>query len=199
MYDESDLLCHEDQLTDVDLDRSGECHLPRKQGSVVRRSTDVLISPQLHNRKDHSEKHLNAKSTATLREEERESSVAKEDQCVQSAKISCSANSKNYCYICGKSQSKLARHLKTHKDEGEVAQALSLPVHSKERKAMLQKLRNKGNFQHNVSGYLTVTLFPEKAGTRCCAESTMGTFFVRPVVEACVSNTPNFGLITSVR
>ncbi len=32
----------------------------------------------------------------------------------------------------------------------EVAQALSLPVHSKERKAMLQKLRNKGNFQHNT-------------------------------------------------
>ncbi len=122
VYDESDLLCHEEQLTDVetdsDSDRSGECHLPRKQGSVVRRSTDVLISPhQSHNRKDRSEKHLNAKSTATLREEERESSVAEEDQCVQSAKISCSANSKNYCYICGKPQSKLARHLKTHKDE----------------------------------------------------------------------------------
>ncbi len=29
-------------------------------------------------------------------------------------------------------------------------------------------------------------------------KSTMGTFFVRPVVEARVSNTPNFGLITSV-
>ncbi len=117
---------------------------------MVRRSTDVHISPQSHNRKDRSEKHLNAKGTATLREEERESSVAEEDQCVQSAKISCSANSKNYCYICGKPQSKLARHLKTHKDEVEVAQALSLPVHSKERKAMLQKLRNKGNFQYNT-------------------------------------------------
>lgn len=154
VYDESDLLCREEQLADVetdsDSDRSGEHHLPRKQGSVVRRSTDVFISPQSHNRKDSSETILNAKSTATLREEERESSVAEEDQCVQSAKISCSANSKNYCYICGKPQSKLVRHLKTHKDEVEVAQALSLPVHSKERKAMLQKLRNKGNFQHNT-------------------------------------------------
>ncbi len=37
-----------------------------------------------------------------------------------------------------------------------------------------------------------------KSYSRCCAESAMGTFFVRPVVEACVSNTPNFGLITSV-
>ncbi len=71
VYDESDLLCHEEQLTDVetdsDSDHSGERHLPRKQGSVVRRSTDVLISPQSHNRKDSSEKLLNAKSTATLR------------------------------------------------------------------------------------------------------------------------------------
>ncbi|XP_042610124.1 uncharacterized protein LOC109111517 isoform X7 [Cyprinus carpio] len=155
VYDESDLLCHEEQLTDVETDsesdRFGERHLPRKQGSVVRRSTDVVMSsPQSHNRKDNSEKLLNAKSTVTLREEERESSVAEDDQCVQSAKISCTANSKNYCYICGKPQSKLARHLKTHMGEVEVVQALSLPVHSKERKAMLQKLRNKGNFQHNT-------------------------------------------------
>lgn len=155
VYDESDLLCHEEQLTDVETDsesdRFGERHLPRKQGSVVRRSTDVVMSsPQSHNRKDNSEKLLNAKSTVTLREEERESSVAEDEQCVQSAKISCTANSKNYCYICGKPQSKLARHLKTHMGEVEVVQALSLPVHSKERKAMLQKLRNKGNFQHNT-------------------------------------------------
>lgn len=100
VYDESDLLCHEEQLTDVETDsesdRFGERHLPRKQGSVVRRSTDVVMSsPQSHNRKDNSEKLLNAKSTVTLREEERESSVAEDDQCVQSAKISCTANSKN--------------------------------------------------------------------------------------------------------
>nr|XP_023660035.1 uncharacterized protein LOC111839935 [Paramormyrops kingsleyae] len=155
MYEESDLLCHEEQLTDVETDSEsdsyGECHNPRKQGSKVCRSADVLMSStRSHKEHDSSEKHLNAKRGAVLREELRESSVAEEDQCVPSAKISCSANSKNYCYICGKPQTKLARHLKTHKGEVEVAQALSLPVHSKERKALLQKLRNKGNYQHNT-------------------------------------------------
>ncbi|XP_026110119.1 uncharacterized protein LOC113082916 isoform X1 [Carassius auratus] len=143
VYEESDLMCHEEQFTDFETD--SESDFPRKQGSVVCRSTDVLMSsPQSHN-----SKLLNSKSTVTLREE-RERSVAGGDHCVQSPKISCSANRKNYCYICGKPQSKLARHLKTHMAEVEVVQALSLPVHSKERKAMLQKLRNKGNFQHNT-------------------------------------------------
>ncbi|XP_052406655.1 uncharacterized protein LOC127952310 [Carassius gibelio] len=143
VYDESDLMCHEEQFTDFETD--SESDFPRKQGSVVCRSTDVLMSsPQSHN-----SKLLNSKSTVTLREE-RERSMAGGDHCVQSPKISCSANRKNYCYICGKPQSKLARHLKTHMAEVEVVQALSLPVHSKERKAMLQKLRNKGNFQHNT-------------------------------------------------
>ncbi|KPP58898.1 hypothetical protein Z043_123236 [Scleropages formosus] len=35
--------------------------------------------------------------------------------------------------------------------EVQVGQALSLPLHSKERKAMLQKLRNKCNYEHNTS------------------------------------------------
>ena len=118
MFEESGLFCHEEQLTDVEIDsesdRSGECHLPRKQDSEVRSSTDVMLSPRSHNREDSTEKLLNAKRAATLREEGRESSMAEADQCEQSANISCSANSKNYCYICGKPQSKLARHLKTH-------------------------------------------------------------------------------------
>lgn len=151
VHEEPDLLCHEEQLTETDSDsiKSGEHLLSRKQGSVVHRSPDVLILPQSQNRKDDDEKLLNARSTGTVREAEKESSVA-EDQCVQSAKISCSAKCKNYCYICGKPQSKLARHLKTHTGELEVVQAFSFPVHSKERKEMLQKLRNKGNFQHNI-------------------------------------------------
>jgi len=140
--EESGLLCHEELLTDVESEIESEtvkCHLPRKQGSEVCRSTDVMPSPQSHS----TEKLLNAKRAATLREEGRESSMSEADQCEQSAKISCSTNSKNYCYICGKPQSKLARHLKTHMSDVEVGQALSLPVHSKERKAMLEKLRNK--------------------------------------------------------
>ncbi|TRY84805.1 hypothetical protein DNTS_008981, partial [Danionella cerebrum] len=69
------------------------------------------------------------------------------------------------------SVSKLARHLKTHiKDDGEIAKALSLPVGSKTRKELLEKLRNKGNFMHNIkvqkngSGSLKVKRKPKEGG-----------------------------------
>lgn len=58
---------------------------------------------------------------------------------------------KNYCYVCGKPQSKISRHLKTHKTHAEIVQAFSLPEDSKERKILLEKMRNKGNFKHNIS------------------------------------------------
>ncbi|XP_049342001.1 uncharacterized protein LOC111192707 isoform X1 [Astyanax mexicanus] len=89
--------------------------------------------------------------------------------CLQSSEISCSENKKNYCYICGKPQSKIARHLKTHMAEVEVAKALSFPKHSKERKTLLEKIRNKGNYQHNSnvlqkgSGSLKVKRRPNRA------------------------------------
>ncbi|KAK3541018.1 hypothetical protein QTP86_011209 [Hemibagrus guttatus] len=72
------------------------------------------------------------------------------DEGVQVSAISCSETKKNYCYICGKPQSKISRHLKTHMAEVEVAKALSFPKNSKERKVLLEKLRNKGNYQHNT-------------------------------------------------
>ncbi|XP_044063230.1 uncharacterized protein LOC122881284 [Siniperca chuatsi] len=57
----------------------------------------------------------------------------------------------NYCYVCGKPQSKISRHLKTHKTHAEIVHAFSLPEHSKERKILLEKMRNKGNFKHNTT------------------------------------------------
>lgn len=59
-------------------------------------------------------------------------------------------NGINYCYVCQKPQSKLARHLETHKTEAEVMEALSFPKRSVKRRRLLEKLRNRGNFQHNV-------------------------------------------------
>lgn len=74
-----------------------------------------------------------------------------EDPSIQSSNISSSVSKKNYCYICGKPQSKYARHLKTHeKSNVDVARALTLPKHSKERQKLLNKLRNKGNYEHNA-------------------------------------------------
>ncbi|XP_067468322.1 uncharacterized protein [Thunnus thynnus] len=59
-------------------------------------------------------------------------------------------NSKNYCYVCGKGVIKSARHLLTHADEEpEIAEAFALPKNSKERKKLLDDLRNKGNYKHN--------------------------------------------------
>lgn len=62
---------------------------------------------------------------------------------VLSSEISTSEH-KKYCYICGKPQSKFTRHLKIHENTNvDVARALALPKHSKERKKLLDKLRNK--------------------------------------------------------
>lgn len=57
---------------------------------------------------------------------------------------------KNYCYVCQKPQSKLARHLETHKTEAEISQVLSYPKRSAERRLLLEKLRNRGNHEHNL-------------------------------------------------
>jgi len=58
---------------------------------------------------------------------------------------------KNYCYICGKSFSKVIRHLLIHSEEvPEIAEAFALPVASKERKRIMNELRNRGNYQHNL-------------------------------------------------
>ncbi|XP_026106347.1 uncharacterized protein LOC113078238 [Carassius auratus] len=48
-------------------------------------------------------------------------------------------------------QSKLARHLeRSHSNETEVAKAFSFPKRSKERRILLEQLRNQGNYYHNI-------------------------------------------------
>ncbi|XP_055080972.1 uncharacterized protein LOC129456606 [Periophthalmus magnuspinnatus] len=64
---------------------------------------------------------------------------------------SSSLRNKTFCYICEKPQTRFARHLKTHvKTNADVARILILPKKSKERMKMLNKLRNKGNYNHNT-------------------------------------------------
>ncbi|KAM9431823.1 uncharacterized protein Hap1MRO34_002964 isoform 2-T3 [Clarias gariepinus] len=158
--EEFDLLCHEEQSTQVETDSDPDFEISR--------STHVVMSSPRSLGKEASSVKINAADGSKVKERERKSSMAAEKQCVQSSKISCSANSKNYCYICGKAQSKLSRHLKTHMSVVDVGQALSLPINSKERKAMLQKLRNKGNYQHNTDvlqsgqGLLKIKRAPKK-------------------------------------
>ncbi|XP_070544122.1 uncharacterized protein [Ptychodera flava] len=56
-----------------------------------------------------------------------------------------------YCVYCKGSFSRVSRHFKQkHRRESDVAAALQLPKGSKERKAILQMLVNKGNHAHNI-------------------------------------------------
>jgi len=57
---------------------------------------------------------------------------------------------KNYCYVCGQPQSKISRHLLTHRnEEPDIAAILKIRKNSKERKRYLEMLRSRGNNRHN--------------------------------------------------
>lgn len=65
-------------------------------------------------------------------------------------KTGVSNRGQNFCFVCQKPVFKIARHFRTHiKEDSDIAKALSLPVMSKTRKELLEKLRNRGNFMHN--------------------------------------------------
>ncbi|XP_052426266.1 uncharacterized protein LOC127968823 isoform X16 [Carassius gibelio] len=57
---------------------------------------------------------------------------------------------KQQCFFCEGAFTKISRHLeRKHRNEVEVAKALSHPKGSKERRMQLEYLRNKGNFAYN--------------------------------------------------
>ncbi len=59
-------------------------------------------------------------------------------------------NKKQQCFFCDGAFTKISRHLeRKHRNEVEVAKALSHPKGSKERRMQLEYLRNKGNFAFN--------------------------------------------------
>ncbi|KAM9414359.1 uncharacterized protein KZ484_023550 [Pholidichthys leucotaenia] len=58
---------------------------------------------------------------------------------------------KHYCVFCRRPQVKIARHLlRKHADEQEVVAASALPTGSKERHLLLEHLRCRGNYLHNI-------------------------------------------------
>lgn len=60
-------------------------------------------------------------------------------------------NKKHYCVFCRRPQVKIARHLlRKHADEEDVAAANELPAGSKQRHLLLDHLRCKGNYLHNI-------------------------------------------------
>ncbi|XDV25571.1 hypothetical protein PO909_029471 [Leuciscus waleckii] len=82
--------------------------------------------------------------------DERNTSIPRDSVSFSHDKTTVSKCGKNFCFVCGKAQSKIVRYFKAHENENvEIAEALSFPAHSKKRKELLQALRNKGNFLHN--------------------------------------------------
>lgn len=62
-----------------------------------------------------------------------------------------SGTKKQFCVYCQKSNTKIARHLeRKHSNETDVAYALSFPKRSKRRCMLLDQLRKKGNYLHNI-------------------------------------------------
>ncbi|XP_041841692.1 uncharacterized protein LOC121640119 isoform X4 [Melanotaenia boesemani] len=58
---------------------------------------------------------------------------------------------KHYCVFCRRPQVKIARHLlRKHGDEQEVVAASTLPPGSKQRHLLLEHLRCRGNYLHNI-------------------------------------------------
>ncbi|KAM6894579.1 uncharacterized protein PEZ65_022240 [Lycodopsis pacificus] len=58
---------------------------------------------------------------------------------------------KHYCVFCRRPQVKIARHLLTkHADQQEVESASKLPTGSKQRHLLLEQLRSRGNYMHNI-------------------------------------------------
>lgn len=58
---------------------------------------------------------------------------------------------KHYCVFCRRPQVKIARHLlRKHADEQEVVAASALPTGSKQRHLLLEHLRCRGNYLHNI-------------------------------------------------
>lgn len=94
-----------------------------------------------------------------LHPEKDSSSIVSPEKDKSSIEVSCTKNTqecrvydkRNYCLYCSKPTSKIARHLQTvHRNKPDVAKALFYPQKSKERRARLAVLRNRGNFSHNA-------------------------------------------------
>lgn len=75
-------------------------------------------------------------------------SMDQSDSTVQST--TKGAQKANVCFLCRKEYFKIEGHLKTHiNEDAGIAQAFSLPAASRQRKKLLEKLRDRGNLMHN--------------------------------------------------
>ena len=95
----------------------------------------------------------------SARQENEPSDNDNEDEAVETVELSLTTrggrrkwDKRDFCIFCKKPQSKLIRHMMLkHRDEVEVEDFMDIPLKSKRRHLMQRKLRNDGNYMHNVS------------------------------------------------
>ncbi|RXN22014.1 hypothetical protein ROHU_036771 [Labeo rohita] len=126
-------LSNEDEDEDLNEDKQqdGKCTINKEKNSqsYIKR----------HNKKQQVNKRDKGKSVITIKTSTKREGFKR------------AWDKKHYCLYCSKAQSKISRHLeRKHKDIKDVGYAFSFPLGSKERKVLLEQLRNKGDFRHNT-------------------------------------------------
>lgn len=87
---------------------------------------------------------------ASLIEQEDETDYSSDDFTSDEEPKRPYSKNRNYCYVCGVAQTKISRHLLTHRnEEPDIAAVLKARKNSKERKKLLDELRDRGNNKHN--------------------------------------------------
>lgn len=130
--------CASNLSSEDELDSNASC-----DQQVGKCTTNKQKNPQTciirHNKKQQINKRHKGKSTVTIK------------TCTNREDFKRAWDKKHYCLFCSKAQSKISRHLeRKHIDIKDVAYAFSFPLGSKERKIILEQLRNKGDFKHNT-------------------------------------------------
>ena len=147
----------DDELTsesdDVELEEAESAQLHENNQSRRQKSERVV----------EADVHITDRASR-LQQEDEQTSEREEDECAQpcennqSVKVAMSTHStrrkwdkRDFCKFCEKPQAKLIRHMTLkHGNEHEVAGFLALPLKSRRRLLMQKKLRNDGNYMHNV-------------------------------------------------
>ncbi|XP_041841745.1 uncharacterized protein LOC121654512 isoform X2 [Melanotaenia boesemani] len=140
----------------MDSDVSLECPLESKQKKI--KSPKSRSKTSSHSQCEDRRKSLETSQDSTQRLDANEGEMAPLEEpsiyvnpVLKKEDGSRCYNKKHHCLYCNQVVQKMSRHLqRKHMDKVDVAKAFSLPKNSKVRRAQLDYIRNKGNFEHNI-------------------------------------------------
>ncbi|XP_047442004.1 uncharacterized protein LOC125008688 [Mugil cephalus] len=132
--------------TPSDKDPKPNARLPRRR-NLGRRSQRAKRRSPAEKRRVPGEKRRGQKQKRRGQEDQKEGVTVKRTWSGGKRRW----DKKHYCVFCRRPQVKIARHLlRKHGDEQEVAAASALPPGSKQRHLLLEHLRCRGNYLHNI-------------------------------------------------